>query len=94
MFANQRLNELAERKRLLLLEAELHRGLISLECESLQGRLAGLLATRERVASQHPLLIAGGTVAGLLALRHWRKLARWMPAALTTLRWFRHWCAI
>lgn len=93
MFATQKLNELAERKRLLLLEAELHRGLISLERENLQGRLGGLRATRERVASNRPLLIAGGTVAGLLALRHCRKLACWMPTALTALRWFRHWRA-
>jgi uncharacterized membrane protein YhiD involved in acid resistance len=93
MFATQKLNELAERKRLLLLEAELHRGLIGLERDSLQKRLAGLRTTQERVASNRPLVIAGSTVAGLLALRHWRKLACWMPTALTALRWFRHWRA-
>ncbi len=85
------MNELAERRRLLVLEADLHRSLLDLECENLRARLAGLRAARERVAAGSPVLIAGGTVAGLLAVRHWRKLARWIPAALTALRWVRRW---
>jgi hypothetical protein len=88
MFAKQ-LNELAERRRLLVMESDLHRSLLILERENLRARLAGLRAARERVAAGSPLLIAGGAVAGLLAMRHWRKLARWMPAALTVLRWVR-----
>ena len=67
----------------------MHRSLIGLECENLRARLADLQAARERVAAGSPLLIAGGAVAGLLAMRHWRKLARWIPAALTVLRWMR-----
>ena len=87
MFAKQQMIELAERRRLLVMEADLHRSLIVLERESLRVRLAGLQEAREKVASHSPLLIAGGAVAGLLAMRHWRKLARWLPAALTALRW-------
>ena len=87
MFAQRQLNELAERRRLLVMEADLHRSLISLERESLRARLTDLREAREKVASHSPLLIAGGAVAGLLAMRHWRKLARWLPAALTALRW-------
>ena len=87
MFAKQQLNDLAERRRLLVMEADLHRSLIVLERESLRARIADLQAARERVSSNSPWLIAGGAVAGLLAMRHWRKLAGWIPAALTALRW-------
>jgi hypothetical protein len=86
MFAKQ-LNDLAERRRLLVMEADLHRSLLDLERQNLRARLAGLRDARERVAAGSPLLIAGGAVAGLLAVRHWRKVARWIPAALTALRW-------
>lgn len=81
MFAQRQLTELAERRRLLVLEADLHRSLIRLE------RLASLQAARTMVATNRPLLIAGGAVTGLLAMRHWRKLARWIPTALTVLSW-------
>jgi hypothetical protein len=86
MFAQRQMNELAERRRLLMMEADLHRSLIGLERESLRARIADLQAARERASSNSPWLIAGGAVAGLLALRHWRKLASWIPAALTALR--------
>jgi hypothetical protein len=85
----RQMTELAERRRLLVMEADLHRSLIGLERENLRSRLADLQAAQERVASSRPLLFAGGAVAGLLAMRHWRKLARWIPAALTVLRWMR-----
>jgi hypothetical protein len=86
MFAQRQMNELAERRRLLVMEADLHRNLISLERESLHARIAALREARERVTSSKPLLLAGSAVAGLVAMRHWRKLARWIPAALTALR--------
>ena len=72
---------------MLLLEAELHRSVIGLECEGLRARLADLQAARARVAAGGPWLVAGSAVAGLLAMRHWRKSLRWIPAALTALRW-------
>jgi hypothetical protein len=88
MFKKQ-MTELAERRHLLVMEADLHRSLIGLERENLRSRLADLQAAREQAGNISPLLIAGGAVAGLLAMRHWRKLARWIPAALTVLRWVR-----
>ena len=86
MFAQRRLNELATHRRLLVMEAELHRSLIGLERTSLRERLASLQTAREKVAATRPLLMAGGAVTGLLAIRLWRKLARWIPAVLTVLR--------
>jgi hypothetical protein len=87
MFAKESLNDLAERRRLLLMEAELLRSVIGMERESLRGQLAGLPAAWETVRSRSPLWIAGGAVAGLLTTRHWRKLALWILSAVTALRW-------
>ncbi len=85
MFAHQQLNELVERRRLPVMEADLHRSLIGLERENPRPRLAGLQAARGRTASRGPRL-AGSAIAGLPAIRHWRKLARWIPTALTAWR--------
>lgn len=87
MSASQQMKELAERRHLLVVEAEIHRSLIVLERESLRTRLAGLQAARQRVTAGGPLLVAGGAIAGLLTFRHWRKLLHWAPTALTALRW-------
>lgn len=87
MFAKEKLIELAERRRLLVLEADLHRNLIALESEGLRARVLELQAMRERVAAGGPWLVAGSAVAGLLAVRHWRKWLRWVPTAFTALRW-------
>lgn len=89
MFGAKELNELTERKRLLLLEAEVHRRVIALECESLKARLVVFQEARERVAGGGPWLMAGSAVAGLLAVRHWRTLLRWAPAGLSAIRWFK-----
>ncbi|HZI31835.1 MAG TPA: hypothetical protein VFF11_05810 [Candidatus Binatia bacterium] len=87
MLAKQQLNDLAERRRLLLLESDLHRSVIRLECENMRKRLAGLNAARERMKAGGPWMVAGGAVASVFALRHWRKLLQWAPTALTALRW-------
>ncbi len=73
------MNELAERRKLLLMETELHRSLIGLERVRLQARLAALNNARARVATGGPWLVAGGAIAGLFAVRHWRTLGRWLP---------------
>jgi hypothetical protein len=89
MSAQQQMTELAERRRLLLLEAELHRSIIGLECQALRGRLASLSALRGQVAGGKPWFIGAAAVAGLLAARHWRKVIRWLPRALIVWRLLR-----
>jgi hypothetical protein len=91
MSAKQQMNDLAERRRLLAMEADLHRSLIGLECGNLRARLEGLREERKRITAGNALWIAGGAVAGLLAVRRWRNIARWLPAGVTALRWFRRW---
>ncbi|HNT15727.1 MAG TPA: hypothetical protein PKO21_12855 [Verrucomicrobiota bacterium] len=83
-----RLTRLAEQRQLLLLEAELHRNLITLEAEKWRTALSELSATRTRV-THSPWMLAGGAVAGLVTWRYWRNLKRWAPAALSAWRWVR-----
>lgn len=89
MLASQELKKLAERKQLLLLEVELHRSIIGLECENLRARLVPLNEARESIATGGPWLAAGSAIAGLLAVRHWRKVIRWAPLAVSALRWLK-----
>jgi len=80
---------LNETKRLVLLQSDIHRGLLQLETAVWRGRFAELRSIGAKVATHSPLLIAGAAVVGLLAMRHWRTLARWGPSVLTAGRWFR-----
>ena len=86
MFAQKQLNDLAERRRLLVLEADLHRIFIILEREHLRSKLAWIQQARERVTAGGSWLTVGGAIAGSFAVRHWRKLAGWIPAGLTAFR--------
>lgn len=87
MPAKPQLKDLSERRRLLLLEADLNRSIIRLECDNIRKRFAGITAARERIKAGGPWMVAGGTVASVLALRHWRKVLRWAPTALAAMRW-------
>ena len=83
------LNQLAQRKRLLLAQSELQRRLLALECARLRTRLAPLESVEENLGRLRPWLLAAGAAAGLLAARRWRRLLRWLPAALAVWRWWR-----
>jgi hypothetical protein len=89
MFAKARLRELDDTKRLVVLQSDIHRGLLQLESAAVRERLAGFLSARQKLAARGPLLIAGAAVAGVLAVRHWRTLARWAPSVLAAWRWWR-----
>jgi hypothetical protein len=89
MFAQKEINQLGERKRLLLLEAEVHRSIINLECESIRARINDLREAREQIGPAGPWLMAGSAFAGVLALRHWRRVAKWVPTIFATVRWFK-----
>ena len=89
MLAQKELNDLAERRRLLVVEADLHRNLIALEVQNLRAKIEWLGQAREQFSLGKPWLAAGGVAAGLLAVRHWRKVIRWVPVAMTAFRWIR-----
>jgi len=86
MSPTERVNDLAERKRLLVLEADLHRHIIGLECTALQARAAALTDVRKQLAARSPWVIGSGAAAGLLAVRHWRKVIRWAPQVFSLWR--------
>jgi FlaA1/EpsC-like NDP-sugar epimerase len=83
MPAAARLNRLAERKRLLVLQADLHRHLIASERLRWQERVD---TAREQVQTGRWWLIVGAAVAGWLLVRRLGGVARWLPAALTAAR--------
>jgi hypothetical protein len=89
MFAQKEIDQLGERKRLLLLEAEVHRSIINLECESIRAKLKDLREAREQIGPAGPWLMAGSAFAGVLALRHWRRVAKWVPTIFATVRWIK-----
>lgn len=89
MSAKRQLDNLAGRKRLLIAEADLNRRLIGAECAHLRSRLGWLKDAGRQLSASGPWLAAGGALAGLLAARRWRKVARWIPTALAGWRWFR-----
>jgi hypothetical protein len=87
MSAEKRLNELAERKRLLILEADLHRALLQAEVAHLQSRLQWIAQAREKISGKAGWVL--GSAAGLLAVRNWRSALKLIPVGLTAWRWWR-----
>jgi FlaA1/EpsC-like NDP-sugar epimerase len=83
MPAAARLNRLAERKRLLVLEADLHRHLLAIERMHWQERVD---TAREQVQAGRWWLIVGAAIAGWLLARRLGGVARWLPAARTAAR--------
>ena len=90
MLEERQLSILNDRKRVLILEAELNRGLIRAECAILRSRFAWLHAASGQLAAHRPWVAAGGIAAGTMAARHWRKLLRFIPAAVAAWRAFRY----
>lgn len=88
MAAQERLNELAERKRLLVLQADLHRAVLQAEVANARARLLWVGEVRGKMPSG-PWWLAGGAAAGFLALRKWRTTLKLLPAGLAAWRWFK-----
>lgn len=77
------MNDLANRKRLLAAQADLHRAVVGLECARWQGRLnaAGSFTSNNRW-----WLAGGALVVGVLLTRHWRSFVHWLPTVTTVWR--------
>ncbi len=82
MPAKRSMNELAERKRMLVLQSDLHRALLQAECAAFRDRLEGFKEVRERARSASPWVIAGAAAMGLVTVWRGRKLARMIPMAV------------
>jgi len=89
MAAEKQLTVLQERKRLLLLQTDLHRTVLRAECAGARARLNWLNEARKAARSVSPWLAVGAAAVGLLAARRGRKLASWIPTALAAVRAWR-----
>lgn len=82
----KKMKDFAERKRLLVAEADLHRTFLQVEVTRCQSRLDSM---RQGVRTGGPWLAAGSAIAGVLLARKWRSLAGVIPGALAAWRWYR-----
>lgn len=82
MPAKRSLNDLAERKRMLVLQSDLHRALLQAECAALRDRVEGLNEVRKRARSASPWVMAGAAAMGLVAVWKGRKLTGMIPVAV------------
>ena len=80
------MNDLSERKRLLVMESDLHRAVIALECAALREQIN---SARSSAQSLRTWLVAGSAVAGLVAAETRSRLTRLLPLALSAWRWWR-----
>ena len=85
----RQLTELAERKRLLVVQADLQRAMIRAECARVRARFNWMYEARQKAGAAGPWLALGAGALGILAARRWSNLARWIPTALAVLRWIR-----
>ena len=86
MPAEKQLTPLQERKRLLLLQANLHRTLLRAECAGALARLSWLNKTRRVAQSAGPWVAVGAAAVGFLAAWRGRKLGIWIPSVLEVWR--------
>lgn len=73
----------AQQKRLILLRADMHRQMLTLEGRHLQ---QGVGDARNRLAAGRWWLIGGGLVVGWLFTRKLPSLARWLPVMMPAWR--------
>lgn len=81
--------ELEDRKRMIVVQADLHRALLQAELVRVRARLDRLDEARERFRAAGPWLAVAGAVGGVIAARKWRSLAAWAPPMLAAWRWLR-----
>lgn len=89
MLSHSRLRELEAAKRLVVLQSDLHRQLLQMETAAWRERLTRAGVAIGGTTPSRPVLAAASVIAGLLAFRHWRALARWAPSAFAAWRWWR-----
>ena len=70
------MNGLARKKKLLLIEAGVHRSMLELHGLRWRNRVTGL---RDRLSTSGPLLLIGGTIGGWLLAGNWRRIAAALP---------------
>lgn len=77
------MKNLNDQKRLLVLQADMHRQMLALEQQHLR---QGVGDARERLAAGRWWLIGGGLIGGWLLTRKLPSLARWLPVMMPAWR--------
>lgn len=90
MVYDQKMTDLEETRRLLALQADMHRATLQLEFTSLRERLGWLSGARQAAKSSRSWLIGAAALLGFLAMRYRTGVTRWLPAVLAAWRVGRH----
>jgi hypothetical protein len=86
MVYDEKMTDLEETRRLLVLQADVHRSTLQLELASLKERLGWLGGARQAAKNTRPWLIGAAAVLGFLAMRYQGGVTRWLPVVLATWR--------
>jgi hypothetical protein len=87
MPAQSTMIDLQVRKRLLTMQADLHRGLLKAEAANLRAQWSWVSEVGQKARSLNPWVSVGAAALGLVAAWRGRRLARWVPVALAAWRW-------
>jgi hypothetical protein len=83
------MTELQERKRLIVLQSDLHRALVRAEVANVRAQWGWLIGARAQARSAGLWLGLGTSALGLWAAWRGHRLARWIPAAQAAWTWYR-----
>jgi len=89
MFGDERLAEIERQQDELLLQSDLHRQMLALEAASWALRFALVDSASQTVSGDRWWLLPVAAIGGVLAMRKWRSLVKWAPAALSVWKWAR-----
>jgi len=87
MSARVTIIDLQVRKRLLMMQSDLHRTLLRAERANLRAQWNGIREVSHKVRGLNSWLGLGAAAVGVLAAWRGRKLARWVPIALAAWSW-------
>jgi hypothetical protein len=89
MFGDERIAEIERRQEDLVLQADIHRQMLVLEATGWAQRFAWVNSTRQAVSGARWWLLPVAAIGGVLAVRKWRTLIKWLPTALSVWKWTR-----
>ena len=73
----------------MVLQADMHRQVLLLEATAWAQRFAWVDSTLQAVSGAKWWLLPVAAVGGVLAVRKWRTLIKWVPTALSVWKWTR-----
>jgi hypothetical protein len=86
MFTRQELERLAETKRLLVAQGEVHRSVLRLEAARWGDRIAQVRAIQQSLSAYRGIIMAAVAGAGLLLGTRGRSIFRWIPLGISLWR--------